>query len=100
AGAGAGEGKVLGGLMTMTRLSDGLVLGSAVTDNSRGLVNIKPCRADFPILLTLTGQAGAKYFDEGTLQLTDFGPSKILHALIDSFDENVGVSPLTEAAYR
>jgi len=86
--------------MTMTRLSDGALLGSAITDASRGLVTIKPCRADFPVLLTLTGQAGAKYFDEGTNQLTDFGPSNVLHALIDTFDENVGVSPLTEAAYR
>jgi hypothetical protein len=100
AGAGAGEGKVLGGLMTIERLADAVKLGSAVTDSVNGLVTVKPCLGDLPVLITLTGQTGAKYYDEGTNQLTDFGPGKVLHALIDAFDENVGVSPLTEAAYR
>jgi hypothetical protein len=100
AGAGAGEGKVLGGLMTMTRISDGATLGSAVTDSVNGLVTLKPCVGDLPVLLTLTGQPGAKYYDEGTNQVVDFGTGNVLHALIDSLNENVGVSPLTEAAYR
>jgi len=100
AGAGAGEGKVLGGLMTATRIFDGTPLGSAMTDSVNGLVTIRICPGDLPILLTLTGQAGAKYFDEGTNQMTDFGPGRVLHVLVDSLDENIGVSPLTEAAYR
>ncbi|HYD97507.1 MAG TPA: hypothetical protein VEC01_19455 [Noviherbaspirillum sp.] len=100
AGAGGGEGKVVGALMTVTRLSDGVVLGSALTDSVNGLVTIRPVASDGPVLLTLTGQAGAKYYDEGTAQMTDFGPGQVLHALVDRFDENVGVTPLTEAAYR
>lgn len=100
AGAGAGEGKVLGGLMTVTRLADGVVLGTALTDGVRGLVAIKPCLGDFPVLLTLESQPGARYFDEGTNQLSDFSGNKVLHALVDTLDENVAVSPLTEAAYR
>ena len=100
AGAGAGEGKVVRGLMTVTRLSDGLVLGSALTDSAMGLVTIRVCEGDLPVLVTLSGQAGAQYFDEATSELTDFGPGKMLHALIDSFIENIAVSPLTEAAYR
>jgi hypothetical protein len=100
AGAGGGEGKVLGGIMTITRLSDGVVLGSATTDATTGLVSIKPCAADGPLLLTLAGTSTARYYDEGTNTLTPFGTSQVLHALVDKFDENVGVSPLTEAAYR
>ncbi len=100
AGAGAGEGKVLSGLMTVVRLSDGQVLGSALTDSEMGMVTIRVCQGDLPVLLTLSGQAGAQYFDEATGRLTDFGPGNVLHALIDSFVENIGVSPLTEAAYR
>jgi hypothetical protein len=100
AGAGGGEGMVLNALMTVTRLSDGAVLGSALTDSVRGLVTIRPRAADGPVLLTLTGRTGAKYYDEGTGQFVDFGPDQVLHALVDRFDENIGVSPLTEAAYR
>ena len=100
AGAGAGEGKVLGALMTVARLSDGNTLGSALTDNETGLVTIRVCQGDLPVLVTLSGQAGAKYFDEATGRLTDFGAGNVLHALIDSFSENIAVSSLTEAAYR
>ncbi|MEO8674890.1 MAG: hypothetical protein ABI569_04875 [Casimicrobiaceae bacterium] len=86
--------------MTVMRLSDGVTLGSAVTDGATGLVTIKPCFGDLPFLVTLTGNAGAKYFDESTNQLTDFGAGNTLHALVDTLDENIGVSPLTEAGYR
>jgi hypothetical protein len=100
AGAGAGEGKVLNALMTATRLSDGTVLGSALTDPQQGLVTIRPRKSDGPVLLTLTGQDGALYYDEGKNQMLPFGPGRVLHALIDQFDENIGVTMLTEAAYR
>jgi len=100
AGAGGGEGKVMGGLMTVTRLADGVVLGSATTDATTGLVSIKPCAADGALMLTLSGQAGATYYDEGLGTTAAFPQGTVLHALVDQFDENVGVSALTEAAYR
>ena len=100
AGAGAGEGKVIGALVTVTRIADGSVIGSAVTDSTNGLVKIKPCVGDFPVLITLTGQSGTMYFDEGTNQITPFPAGRTLHALVDTLDENVAVSALTEAAYR
>lgn len=100
AGAGGGEGKILSALVTVTRLSDGVVLGSAVTDNFNGLVTIKPCSADGPLLLTLSGQPGALYYDEAKGQLIPFGTDQVLHALVDYLDENVGVSAITEAAFR
>ncbi|MFC7516018.1 hypothetical protein ACFQUU_13470 [Herbaspirillum sp. GCM10030257] len=100
AGAGGGEGKVINALLTVTRLSDGAVLGSALTDGVRGLVTIRPRASDGPVLLTLTGRAGAQYYDEGAARMVDFGPGQVLHALVDRFDENIGVSPLTESAYR
>jgi hypothetical protein len=100
AGAGGGEGKVINALLTVTRLSDGAVLGSALTDGVRGLVTIRPRASDGPVLLTLTGRAGAQYYDEGLARMVDFGPGQVLHALVDRFDENIGVSPLTESAYR
>jgi hypothetical protein len=100
AGAGGGLGKVLGGLMRVVDLSDGTFIGEALTDTTQGLVTVRTGTRPGPFLLTLEGRTGAKYFDEGLNQLTDFAPGQILHALVDKWDEHVGVSPLTEAAYR
>ena len=99
AAAGGGLGKVLGGLLRVTDLSNGAVVGEAITDATSGLVTIKTCSRTGPFLLTMEGRAGAKYFDEGLERLVDFGPGNALHALVDVWDEHVGVSPLTEAAY-
>jgi hypothetical protein len=100
AGAGGGLGKVLGGLMRVIDLSDGTFIGEAVTDPTLGLVTVKTCTRPGPFLLTLEGRAGAKYYDEGLNLLGDFAPGQTLHALVDKWDEHVGVSALTEAAYR
>lgn len=100
AGAGGGLGKVLGGAMLVTDLSDGHIVGEAVTDALQGLVTIKTCSLAGPFLLTLSGRAGAQYFDEGLNKRVDFPAGIVLHALVDQWDEHVGVSPLTEAAYR
>ena len=100
AGVGGGEGKVLGGLVSVTRLTDGMVLGTAVTDRVDGLATVNWCRSDMPVMVTLSGQTGAKYYDESTDTLVDFLPGVELHTLVDRFDENIGVSALTESAYR
>ena len=99
-GGGGGLGKVMGALMTVTDLSDGVVIGTATTDLVTGLVTIRTGTRVGPFLMTLRGQPGATYFDEGMNQLVPFGPTNTLNALVDKWDEHVGVSPLTEAAYR
>jgi hypothetical protein len=91
---------VLGGLVSVTRLSDGVVLGSAITDLVDGLATVNWCRSDMPVLVTLSGQQGARYYDESTDTLVDFAPGIELRTLVDRFDENIGVSALTESAYR
>ena len=100
AGAGGGLGKVLGGRLSVTDLSDGAFVGAALTDATNGMVSIKTLTRPGPFLLTMEGQAGATYYDEGLNQMVPFGLGILLHALVDKWDEHVGVSPLTEAAYR
>jgi hypothetical protein len=100
AAAGGGLGKVLGGTITVIDLSDGSAVGAAVTDGVKGLVTVRTCTKPGPFLLTLEGRAGATYYDEGKNALLDFPAGRVLHALVDKWDEHVGVSPLTEAAYR
>lgn len=99
AGVGGSEGKVLGGRIRVIRLSDGEVLGEGITDSSLGLTTIKWCKADLPLMLELRGASGAKYFDEAQNALVDFPITQKLRALVERFDENIGVSALTEAAY-
>jgi hypothetical protein len=63
-------------------------------------VTVKTCGRPGPFLVTMEGQAGARYYDESVAQLIDFPAGITLHAMVDNWNEHVGVSPLTEAAYR
>jgi hypothetical protein len=102
AGVGGGLGKVLGAKVEVVRLSDGLKFNSqdVVTDRVTGLVRVQTCDVRQPLLITLTGVEGATYYDEGKNALLPFGPDQEIHALVDKIDGNIGVSALTEAAYR
>lgn len=100
AAAGGGFGKVTSALMRVSSLADGSVIGEALTDPERGLVTVKTCGRSGPFLLTLSGRAGAQYYDEGRDRMLDFGADTVVHAMVDRWDEHVGVSPLSEAAYR
>ncbi len=105
---GGGLGKTVNALLTVTRLADGALVGQATTHPTTGLVKIKAGPGTAPLLLTLSGNDKARYYDEGQVALgvspmqamQPFGASQALHALVDRLDENVGVTPLTEAAYR
>jgi len=105
---GGGLGKTVNALLTVTRLADGALVGQALTHPITGLVKIKAGPGAAPVLLTLRGNDKARYYDEGRVALgvnplqamLPFGADQELHALVDQLDENLGVTPLTEAAYR
>lgn len=99
-GAGGGLGKTVGALVVVTRIADGTELGRAKTDAARGMVTVHLCPDTGPLLLTMQGADGATYFDESRNAYVPFGTDQVLHALVDQGDENLGVTPLTEAAYR
>ena len=87
--------------IAVTRTSDGASLGSALTGSTSGLVRIKAGRGTAPVLLTLTGTDVGAYFDEGRSAMVPYGPDQPpLHSLVTAFDEHLGVTALTEAAYR
>jgi Regulator of chromosome condensation (RCC1) repeat len=105
ADGGGGLGKTLNAEFTVTRISDGALVGRAPTHKEAGLVKIKAGPGAAPLLLTLRGNARATYYDEGKAALgqptaVPFPEGAVLHALVDQIDENLGVTPLTEAAYR
>lgn len=99
AGIGGSEGKVLGARFRAYRLADGALLAQGLTDRSQGLATLRWCAADLPLMLELQGAPGATYYDEALERMVEFPLTQKLRALVDRFDENVGVSALTEAAY-
>jgi hypothetical protein len=99
AGVGGSEGKVLGARVSVYRLRDGQLLGQGLTDPQLGMVTVKWCQSDLPVLLEMQGAPGATYYDEALDQMVEFPLTQKLRALVDRFDENVGVSAQTEAAY-
>ena len=87
--------------IAVTRTSDSASLGSALTGSTSGMVRIKAGRGTAPVLLTLTGTDVGAYFDEGRSAMVPYGPDEPpLHSLVTAFDEHLGVTALTEAAYR
>lgn len=100
-GAGGGLGKTLQVRIAVARTSDGASLGSALTGSTSGLVRIKAAPDTAPVLLTLSGTDFGTYFDEGRNALVPYGPDQPpLHSLVTAFDQHLGVTALTEAAYR
>jgi hypothetical protein len=100
-GAGGGLGKTLQVQIAVARTSDGASLGTARTGATSGLVRIKAAPGTAPVLLTLSGTDVGSYFDEGRSKLVPYGTDQPpLHALVTAFDQHLGVTALTEAAYR
>jgi hypothetical protein len=100
-GAGGGLGKTLRVEIAVARTADGASLGRALTGEKSGLVRIKAAPGTAPVLLTLSGTDVGTYYDEGRSALVPYGPDQPpMHALVTEFDQHLGVTALTEAAYR
>lgn len=102
----ATKGPIVGGLVAVYRLTSngarGALLGSGTT-GANGSYSIKiPASITGPIVVTVTGQAGATYLSETTGQQVPFTAAESFSAAVDSFnpDVPVTVSPLTEAAFE
>jgi len=86
----------------LVRGLDGTEFGSA-TIGSDGLALFQSCGDSSPVLVTIKGQAGARYFDEGRGTAgawVDLPESAVLRAWIPSLSRNIGVTPFTEAAVQ
>jgi hypothetical protein len=99
-GAGGGLGKTLQVRIDLARTLDATELGSALTGATSGLVRIKAGPGTAPALLTLNGTDSSTYFDEGKGSLLPIGPDQQLHSLVLAFDQHLGITTLSEAAYR
>jgi hypothetical protein len=75
-------------------------IGRAVTDDSRGMVNIDLGGCKEPIEVEYRGGAGATYFDEATGKSEPFPEGYRLRARFPELPRHFGVTPYTEAAVR
>lgn len=76
-------------------------LGSALTDNVKGMVTIRPGRTyTGPLLVELSGGANAEYFEEGRNTFVPFPAGRVIRVVVPRVDRNIGITPFTEAAYQ
>jgi hypothetical protein len=79
---------------------DGTQLGSASTDNVKGMVTIRPGTYKGQLRVELRGGAGAEYFEEGRNRFVPFPSDRVIRVIVPRIDKNIGITPFTEAAYQ
>ncbi|MBL8347045.1 MAG: hypothetical protein JNN03_16520 [Rubrivivax sp.] len=100
-GDGAGVGGSLGQFLRTkveVRRADGSLLGTATTDNDRGMVTLVTCDYQGPLRITLRGERDdATYYDESRKLNVPF-VGRSMCAVLPGRSKNIGVTPLTNAA--
>lgn len=100
-GDGAGVGGSLGQFLRTkveVRRADGSLLGTATTDNDKGMVTLVTCDYRGPLRITLRGERDdASYYDESRKLNVSF-TGRSMCAVLPGRTKNIGVTPLTNAA--
>lgn len=101
------KGPIKGARVTVNRVTaagaSGGVLGTATSGSDGSFsIPIATSQASGPLLITVTGQAFATYSSETKGSGVPFSAAESFNAVIDSAtaNQNVTVSPLTEAAFK
>jgi len=97
-GSGGALGKFVGAFVSV-EFSNGVVLGPVQVDDNSGLVTIVPCGLPTPARITIAGSTGSTYFEEGTGKNVSF-ENRSLNGLMLNFENNAGVTALTEAIFQ
>ena len=101
AGAGGSLGQFLNAIVRVER-SDGSLLGEAVTDDTKGMVTVVPCRYQGPVRITMKAKAdgSSRYYEESTGKYTPFPAGEEMNAVVPLVSKNLGITLLTEAAWQ
>lgn len=106
AGDGAGDGgpglgRFLNAIVRVEQ-ADGAFGGEAVVDDTRGVVRFVLCGYRGPVRLTVRAQSdgSTRYYDESSRSYVNFPAGATLNAVVPSFDKNIGITVLTEAAWQ
>jgi hypothetical protein len=107
-GAGAGGGDGGPGLgrfrnaLVRVELADGRIAGEAEIDAKRGVVYVDLKGYAGPVRFTVRAKADGSttYYEEAKRQFVKFPLGAEMNAVVPKFDKNVGITLLTEAAWR
>jgi len=99
--AGGVEGQFKHALIAVEQ-ADGQMVGEAEVDDTYGMVRMQLCGYTGPVKFTLRGKADGStvYYDEGKDAELSFPANETIHTVIPMYEMNVGITPLTEAAYQ
>ena len=86
--------------LVVVRKPDGTELGRAVTDDTFGMITIRPRSYQGPLLLEMIGGNGATYYEEGKGTYVPFPAGEVIRAWVPRIDKNIGITPFTETATR
>jgi len=100
-GAGGAEGQFRNALVRVEQ-ADGVVVGEAAVDDTHGMVRFVLCDYSGPVLFTVQGKADGSttYYDESRDAPLRFPAGEVIRAVVPQHERNVGITPLTEAAYQ
>jgi photosystem II stability/assembly factor-like uncharacterized protein len=98
---GPGLGRLRNALVRV-ELADGRVAGEAQVDAVRGVVHVRLSNYAGPVRFTARARADGSttYYDEAAARFVPYPPGSELNAVVPRFDKNVGITILTEAAWR
>lgn len=81
--------------------SDGTTLLGQGDTGSTGQISISYSGSySGPVIVAVTGDSDAQYYDEAAGTTVAFGPGKLLRAIVPGGSTQTGVTPLTEIAYQ
>ncbi|HXF46166.1 MAG TPA: hypothetical protein VNK91_08615 [Burkholderiaceae bacterium] len=107
-GASAGSGDGGPGLgrfrnaLVRVELADGRIAGEAEIDAKRGVVRVDLKGYAGPVRFTVRAKpdGSTTYYEEAKRQFVKFPLGSEMNAVVPKFDKNVGITLLTEAAWR
>lgn len=86
--------------LVIVRKPDGTEVGRAKTDDTFGMITIKPGKYQGALLLEMVGGDGATYYEEGKGEYVPFPAGQVIRAWVPRIDKNIGITPFTETAYQ
>jgi hypothetical protein len=98
---GPGLGRFKNALVSV-ELADGRVAGEAEVDALRGVVHVNLLGYSGPVRFTVKAKddGSSTYYEESRQKFVTFPPRTVMNAVVPRFDKNVGITILTEAAWR
>jgi hypothetical protein len=92
-------GKILNAKVVARNATTGAEIGKGNTGNT-GIATFNVTKTADPVVVEVQGDTGVKYFDESKMAEVNFSAGQTIRAVTSSLTANIGVSALTDVAYK